>query len=319
MSNPNYSTLLTLAIESRNRELADNLSKSNAIFYALKEHDGIKPFDGGTKILEEVMHAENPNSGSYAGSETLSLSDVDFASAAEFAIKQYRASVLLNGLQLAQVSGKARLIELVSSAVKNAQVSAINDLVAGIYSDGTGNGGKDITGLQAALTITPTTGTYGGINRATASWWRQKAVSGTAITSANVLAKFQDLYTQVARGTEHADVIVACTTHYNALWTAMQANQRFTESSSRLAKAGFNALRFNMADVVLENDASTGMPTDKSYFLTTEYIKFRPYKSLEFKEFGTDPHNIDAMVKHLKLYGNLTCSRLAAQGVLSDA
>ena len=47
---------------------------------------------------------------------------------------------------------------------------------AGIYSDGTANGGKQITGLATAVPIVNTTGIYGGIDRATATIWRTKVV-----------------------------------------------------------------------------------------------------------------------------------------------
>ena len=39
---------------------------------------------------------------------------------------------------------------------------------AAIYSDGTANGGKQITGLATAVPIVTNTGVYGGIDRATA-------------------------------------------------------------------------------------------------------------------------------------------------------
>lgn len=43
----------------------------------------------------------------------------------------------------------------------------LNRIAGDIYLDGTGNGGKNITGLGAAVPDAPTTGTYGGIDRAT--------------------------------------------------------------------------------------------------------------------------------------------------------
>ena len=43
---------------------------------------------------------------------------------------------------------------------------------AGVYSDGTANGNKQITGLATAIPITTTSGVYGGIDRATAVIWR---------------------------------------------------------------------------------------------------------------------------------------------------
>jgi hypothetical protein len=320
MSNPNFNTMATVAIDSRTRKLSDNVSRSNAVLFALKEHGGIKPFSGGNKILQEIAHVQNSNAGSYAGLDPLATNAVDFATSAEFGIKQYAAAVILSGLQLAQASGKERMIDLLESAITNAETSLINEMVQGLYSDGTGNSGKDLTGLQAAIPVTNTTGTYGGIDRATATWWQNKKLSGTAITSSNVWAKYLELYLSLCRGVEKPDVAIACTSHYTALLTHMQAQQRFGEADKKLAQAGFENIKFMTTPVVLENDSvGTGMPSDKTYFLTTKYLHLRPYGSMDFVSFGTDPDAQDAMVKRMKWYGNLTCSRQAAQGVVSDA
>lgn len=321
MSNPNYSTLVTTAVEHRNGKLADSLSKNNAIWFALKENGGIKPFDGGTKILEEIMHGSNTNTGSYSGLEAATPTEQDFATSAEYAIKQYRTSVILSGLSLAQNSGKARMIDRLEAAVQNAETSLINDMTEGLYGDGTGNSGKDFDGLAKALTTTPAVGIYGGINRATAGneYWRHKALAGVALTTGNVIGKFRQMYSLTSRGVEHVNLIVAGATHYGLLWEALQVQQRFNEESTKMAKAGFVSLRFQGADVVEENDSGLGMSATVSYFLNTKYLKFRPFQSMALKQFGSDPDNIDAVVKHFKLYGNLTSSRQGAHGIISDA
>lgn len=318
--NTNFDTMATVAIDSRTRKLSDNLSRSNAVLFALKEHGGIKPFSGGNKIVQEIDYVANTNAASYSGLDTLATAAVGFATAAEYAIKQYASAVILSGLQLAQASGKERMIDLLEAAINNSETSLINSMVNGLYSDGTANSGKVITGLQAAIPITNTLAVYGGISRVTDTFWRNKAISGTAITSSNVWAKFLEMYLSLCRGVEKPDVAIASTTHYTALLTAMQAQQRFGEADKKLAQAGFENIKFMTTAVVLENDAvGTGMPSDKTYFLTTKYLHLRPYGSMDFKSFGTDPDSQDAMVKRIKWYGNLTCSRLAAQGVVSDA
>lgn len=319
--NTSYQTMATVAIENRTRQLSDNLSRSNAVLFALKEHGGIKPFSGGTKILQEIEYTTPGNAQSYAGFDTLNTLAGEFATSAEFGIKQYASAVNLSGLQLAQASGKERMIDLMESAVNNAETGLINKMVEDIYGDGTGNSGKAITGLQAAISLTPATGAYGGIDPATVGneFWRNKALTGTPITSANVWAKFLEMYLSLCRGVEFPDVIIANTGHYTALLSYMQAQQRFGEADKKLAQAGFENIKFQKAAVVLENDSATGMPADKSYFLTTKYIKLRPYGSMDFRSFGTDPYDKDATVNRIKWYGNLTTSRRAAQGVVSNA
>ena len=66
-----------------------------------------------------------------------------------------------------------------------------NVLADGVYSDGTGDGGKEIGGLDIAVPTDPTVGTYGGIDRAAFPFWRSQAfdsavINGGALTAANV-------------------------------------------------------------------------------------------------------------------------------------
>lgn len=327
MSNPNYGQLATLAIESRTRKLADNVSNSNVVLNMIREKGGVKPFSGGTKIIQEIDYLETPNSGSYAGLDTLATAEHDNATAAEFAIKQYASSVIVSGLKAAQNSGKEKMIDLLDTLVTNAERSLTNDICQGLYSDGTGNSGKDLTGLQAAVPVVNTSGTYGGINRATATWWRNKARKGGgadfagAITSTNVFNEFLALYLQLTRGAEKPNIGVASTAHYIALMASLQAKQQFTEASEKLAKAGFTNVMFLDCPVAVETNtgsSASGMPAATTYFLNTKYLHFRPFGSDAFTSFGTDPDDQDATVRRMKWYGNLTCSAQMFQGVVQD-
>lgn len=327
MATPNLSVLATVAIDSRTKQVADNVSNSNAVLWAIKKHGGIKPFTGGTAITEEFSFAENANSGSYSGFDTLAAAQTEELTAAQFAIKQYSTAVTISGLDEAMNSGKEKMLDLLEEKLTVAEASLTNKLVQGLYSDGTGNSGKDLTGLQAAIPVANTTGTYGGINRATWAVWRNKKRKGGAvdfagaITSANVWTEYLALYNQLVRGTDKPTVIVASNSHYTALLTYMQANQVFNESSTEMASAGFNNVMFMNTPVVLENDAgasASGMPAGTSYFLNTKHLRLRPFGGVEFKSFGRDPINQDAMIKYMKWYGNLTCRGQMFQGVIQD-
>lgn len=327
MATPNLSVLATVAIDSRTKQVADNVSNSNAVLWAIKKFGGIKPFTGGTSIVEEFAFAENVNTGSYSGFDTLAAAQTEELTAAQFAIKQYSTAVTISGLDEAMNSGKEKMLDLLEEKLTVAENSLTNALVQGIYGDGTANAGKALTGLQAAVPVANTTGTYGGINRATWAVWRNKKLKGGAvdfvgsITSANVWAQYLALYLQLVRGTDKPTVAVASTAHYSALLTAMQAQQRFQESSEEMTKAGFNNVMFMDMPVVVENNtgsSATGIPAATTYMLNTKYLRLRPYGGVEFKSFGRDPVNQDAMIKYMKWYGNLTCRAQMFQGVLQD-
>ena len=62
----------------------------------------------------------------------------------------------ISGLELIQNAGREQMIDLLAGRVQVAEARLRNAISAGLYGDGTGNGGKDITGLQAAISSTRT-------------------------------------------------------------------------------------------------------------------------------------------------------------------
>jgi hypothetical protein len=68
------------------------------------------------------------------------------------------------------------MIDLVTARIDNARKSLNNRWALDFYGDGTGNGGKNLTGLASLVPTDPTTGTVGGINRATSTnvFWRSQ-------------------------------------------------------------------------------------------------------------------------------------------------
>lgn len=66
-ANANISDVIATTIESRTRQIADNVTNNNALLSRLKQKGKIKTFSGGYKILQEISFAENTNQGWYSG------------------------------------------------------------------------------------------------------------------------------------------------------------------------------------------------------------------------------------------------------------
>ena len=58
MSNKNYNEVFTVTLENRSKEMADNISKNNALLTRLKDKGKMRPLTGGSKILEELEYGE---------------------------------------------------------------------------------------------------------------------------------------------------------------------------------------------------------------------------------------------------------------------
>ena len=131
------------------------------------------------KPWQEIMYNDDStnNTNSYSGYEVLNVSQNSPISGAQFSITQYASAVTISGLEMIQNSGKEAIIDLLDGRMNVAEAQLVNRIGGDIYLDGTGNSGKNITGLAAAVPDSPSTGTYGGINRASFSFWRSVAYS----------------------------------------------------------------------------------------------------------------------------------------------
>ena len=135
MAFPNISDILATTIESRTRQIADNVTKNNAILMKLEMKGKIKPFSGGHKILQELSFAENSNGGWYSGYDILPVGVSDVISAAEFNIKQAAVPVVISGLEQLQNASKERMIDLMDSRLTVAESTLANLISGGLYSD----------------------------------------------------------------------------------------------------------------------------------------------------------------------------------------
>ena len=325
-ANTDISDILATTIDSRTRKLADNVTNNNAILNRLSTKGRIKPFSGGVKIMQELSFAENTNAGWYSGYDLLPVGVADVISAAEYDIKQAAVPVIISGLEQLQNAGREQMIDLMEGRMQVAESTMQNLITSGLYSDGTGAGGKQLTGLEAAVPVDPTAAPYGGIDGATFTFW-QNAVSDQ--TSANGLDPTQIqgfwnlLWSQLCRGTDKIDLIPCDSAVWNAYVNSLQAQQRF--NNTQMADAGFTTVKFMDADVVLDGGiyfpsaatGGTGAPTGTAFFLNTNYIHYRPHSARNMVPLSPNRRystNQDAEVQIIGWAGNLTCSGRAFQG-----
>ena len=327
-ANSSVSDIIATTIQSRSGELADNVTNNNPLLLKLKSKGNVRPFSGGNVILEEIMYNDSStnNTNSYSGFETLNISPNSPISAAQFSIAQYASAVTISGLEMLQNSGKEAIIDLLEGRIKVAEAQLSNRINLDLYGNGTGNGGKNLTGLAAAVADSPSSGTYGGINRATWSFWQNQAFSGVtnggaAVSAANIQSYMTQLAIKLVRGTDKADLIVADNNYYNLYVNSLQAIQRVTDPE--MAGSGFASLKFygggTSADVVLGGGIGNQEPANHMYFLNTDYIFFRPHKDRNFVPIGGERQSVnqDAIVKLIGWAGNLTTSGAQFNGVLT--
>ena len=317
--NLKYDSLFAFTLENRSKQLADNMSKNNALISRLKEKGKIKPISGGTKILEELEYGEG-DAFWYSGYDTIDYAEKQLFTAAEYPIKLCAVPVAVSGEDMLKNSGKEQILDLFEKRVDNACKTIFNQMGRAVYSDGTGSDGKEIGGLRLLVADSPATGTVGGIDRSVAGneFWRNKAKT-TALTEENILTEMNKMYLSLTRGADKPDLIVADETLYSLYENALQPHQRFT--NPKTAEGGFMNLKFKGADVIFDGGQGGNCPENHMYFLNTNYIYLRPHKDRNMTVVGGERMavNQDAFYKIIGWAGNMTMSNAALQGVLINS
>lgn len=327
-ANANVSDLVATTIESRSRTLADNVMANNLLLQRLNRRGNVQTVSGGTKIFQELMFNENANTGWYSGYDILPVGVSDNISAAEYNWKQCAVPVVCSGLEVDVINtGKEALIELMSSRVKVAEKSMMNQLSEGVYSDGTAAGGKQMDGLEAAVPLDPTASPYGGIDGATFTFWQNAVSNQTAadgLDPTKIQGFWNSLYAQTSRGTDVVDLVVCDNAVWETYVASLQAQQRFSNTND--GDAGFMTIKYMTADVVLDGGIYTkfanitgasGAPTGTAFFLNTDYLHYRPSANRNMVPLSPNRRyatNQDAEVQIIGWAGNLTTSGRAFQG-----
>lgn len=322
-ANSSVTDIIATTIQSRTKQIADNVTKNNALLARLNERGNVKPFGGGNVIMQELSFAENGNAGFYSGYDLLPVATADVISASEFNIKQLACPVVMSGLEMLQNAGQEQFIDLLEARLNVAESTMANKLAESIYSDGTGSSGKEVTGLNAAVPSDPTTGTYGGIDRATYTFWRSglydfstEAVTPSATT---IQAALNSVWGSLVRGADRPDLVVLDNTYWTYYMGSLQAQQRFTDATT--GNLGFPTLKFMDADVVLDGGIGGFAPTGTGFMLNTKYLFLRPHRDRNMVALSPKARyatNQDAEVQILGWAGNLTCSGAQFQGRIQN-
>lgn len=323
MASPNLSELVTTTLRSRTKRLADNVTKQTALLNRLNARGKVKPVSGGRSIVQELEYAENSTYQRYSGYEQINISPSDVFSAAEYDWKQASVAVTISGLEQIQNAGPERILDLLESRISNAEKTMMNNIGADCYSDGTADGGKQIGGMQLIVADAPSSGTVGGINAATWSFWRNVAFDattdgGAAASTSNIQSYMNQVWVQLVRNADKPDLIVADNNYWRMYLESLQAIQRITSLTE--ASAGFQSLKYMTADVVLDGGFGGSAPTNHMYFINSNYLFYRPSRdrNMEVQAGERVPVNQDALARMIFFAGNMTCSNRALQGVLKD-
>lgn len=313
MAVPNVGDAIVHSLRLVNKTLEDNVTNHSTVLRMLKKNKSVKVATGGRVIDETLNYGLNNSVQWFENYDTFTPPTtgqevVDFA---EFPWKQLGGFISLSGREQKINSGEYKRIDFIESRKTNLIANLQNSFAQSVFSDGTAFAGKELTGLLAGVPDNPAVGTYGGINRASFSFWRSKVSAAVPTTAANISSRMNAMYLAIIRGDDKPNLIVAGDTMYRYYWESLQSIQRITSSDS--ADQGYPELAFNGAKVCFDSYCSSS----RMYFLNTRNLFLRTFEK-EIFEIGDARTVTNADYKVIPVFSmcNLTTNRAAAHGVL---
>jgi len=314
-----YQQVLTMAVESRSSSYQDLVSNNNALLAVLKRKGLWQSYSGPR--IRQTLQVGKQVAQWYSGYDQLLNPAIDLFNDAYFDPKMVVVPIILSMQEILNNEGEQQLMDVYDSYMDAAERALEDTMDAGIYGDGTANGGKQITGLATALPIIPNTGIYGGIDRATATIWQTKTYDaqtmapalGTQVSATTARPMLNYVMTKQSRGKDYADLLIMSPEHYAAYDAATVAIQRQTNETS-MGKLGFSSLEYvgggKRAEIVLDGGIGSNMPANTTFGINTDSLRIRYHPNRNFDKVfdgeGQMPIDKDAIAQFIGWMGELT-------------
>lgn len=299
----------------------DNVFNSNALFYFLGEEGFKEEADGGRLIEFTITYAANTTFRSYGELETLDTTRVSVFDAYRYDWKINAGTVVYSELERIRAMGASAKIDFLAEKLEVGRMSHAQAMNQQCWSDGTGNGGQDIGGVQLIISTTPTTGSVGQINAATFSFSRNQQTSGAKTTTAfdNLRSSMRTIFNKCSRGgvEETPQNWMTDRTTFEGFESILLANEHILRADkTEGADAGIKntLLFFKGAAGAYDEDA----PAGNVYFFNNKNLKFAYLAGGWMKMYPkVDPANQLSNVHKVATFGNLASNNRRRLGVVS--
>jgi hypothetical protein len=342
----NYDALLSTTLMAYRKTLVDNIFKDSAFLAALRMNDAVDKQNGGERIAMPLMYGTNSTVKSYSDYETLDTTPQDGMTTAFYDWREIAGTISISRKEERQNSGEGRLLNLLESKVKQAEMSmreTLNQqLLAGTVSSSTfvpGNSAKDLNPLGYFLrkdnTTDPVSGGNVGNIAASNTWWRHHTAIGDTTsadtgnsfannitTYAGMKAAMKRMYNYCGRGSGGSpNLLVGDQISFETYENALDQQVRYT--NTKMADMGFDNIKVKGAtfiwdEVIPDVEAGTAAITKGTvFFLNTNFYKLIIDSETDIVTTPfIEPENQTAKTAKVLFMGNAGVSNMRKMGVL---
>lgn len=297
-------TVLHSSLERSRKKLIMASLKSNALMAWAFATQRVEVEDGGYNITNPLTVGRNPNVTSTQYYDPLPVAQTDEFTTVEYTWARVAGTVIISDQEEDENKGTTLIFKLMKAKMEVLEESIKEKFASYLYGAGAG---LDPIGLEALIPDDPTTGTLGGLNRATESQWRTSSYNFGAgnITSANIEEVHDDILMDLTLKGEKPDVIFMgrdlYRTHRAAVRDKLVINlSELKQGGKGMVDLGFNGLSHDNIPIIYDEDC----PVNKMYYINSKYLRLHMLKGVNMRVKNlTAPWDVDAIGRRVVWQG----------------
>lgn len=256
---------------------------------------------GGDGPRWKAHYAGNGAASSYGLDDTPPAAGNQAYARAHLPWKRNWITIQVDGLVQAETRGAGGFLEAQASEISEALQDLILEIDSQMLGDGSGNGGKDIDGIAAAVSAT---GIYATVDRTTATWWRsyvQAVANASVLTEDLVKAHLDALFGDGARRIDPNDFVLVCSrTDWRNLGNDIQDNGGSRRLQTQKLEGGFTAIMVDETPVIWAPTFAQGT----AYGFSKSDWSYRVLQDLGVEPLGKTRDSVEVFAN---TYSNLQC------------
>lgn len=291
-STPLASVLASTLTKSRKKLIMASI-KSNALMAWAFANNRVEFEDGGHEITNPLTIGRNPNITSYQYFDEVPVAQTNEFTTVTYNWARVAGTVIISDQEEDENRGSAEIFKLMRAKVNVLEESIKEKFSEYLYGSGAGT---DPQGLGNVIPVDPTTGTLGGINRATETQWRTSAYDFDGnLNSSNIEEAFDDIGLDLTLKGDKPDVMLVGRNIYRHYRTAVRdkivINLSESNSGKKMMDLGFAGVRHGGLTMLYDEDC----PVNYAYFINSKYLRLHILRHVNMKvKQLVSPWTVDA-------------------------
>ena len=304
MASTPIETVLNSTLTKSRKKLIMASIKSNAYMAWQFANERVEFETGGHEITNPLTLGRNPNVSSYQYYDELPIAQTNEFDTVTYNWSRVAGSVVISDQEEDENRGETAIFKLMKAKMNVLEESIKEKFSSYLYGSGAGT---DPQGLSLLVPADPTTGTVGGISRATETQWRTSSYDFAGnLDSTNIEEAFDDVLMDLTLKEDKPNVAIVGRNIYRHYRTAVRdkivINLSESNSGKKMMDLGFAGVKHQGLTMLYDEDC----PVNSMWFLNDKYLRLHILKhvNMKVKELVA-PWNIDAVGRRVVWQGQL--------------